>query len=105
VVIVETRAFTARIGELLSDEQYRGLQWYLAGRPSAGDVIPGTGGLRKVRWAGKGRGKRGGCRVIYFWHAASNRVLMLFAFAKNERVDLTAAQKRVLRQIGEMEYR
>jgi hypothetical protein len=105
MVIVETRAFTARIGELLSDEQYRSLQLQLAGRPSAGDVIPGTGGLRKVRWAAKSRGKRGGCRVIYFWHAASNRVLMLFAFSKNERVDLTAAQKKVLRQIVEMEYR
>lgn len=104
MVIVETRAFTARIGDLLSDEQYSGLQVHLAGRPSAGDVIPGTGGLRKVRWTGRGRGKRGGCRVIYFWHTASSRLLMLFAFSKNERADLTAAQKKVLRQIVEMEY-
>jgi mRNA-degrading endonuclease RelE of RelBE toxin-antitoxin system len=96
VVIVETRAFTARIGDLMRDEQYRRLQVHLAGWPSAGDVIPGTGGLRKVRWAGKGRGKRAGCRVIYFWHAASNRLLMLFAFSKNERVDLTAAPEESL---------
>jgi mRNA-degrading endonuclease RelE of RelBE toxin-antitoxin system len=105
VIIVETRAFTARIGDLLSDEQYRGLQVHLASRPSVGDIIPGTGGLRKVRWAGKGRGKRGGCRVIYFWDVASSRLLMLFAFSKNERVDLTAAQKKALRQIVETEYR
>ena len=104
MVIVETRAFTARIGDLLSDEQYRVLQAHLAVRPAAGDVIPGTGGLRKVRWVGKGRGKRGGCRVIYFWHSASSRLLMLFAFSKNERVDLTAAQKKALRQIVETEY-
>jgi hypothetical protein len=104
VVIVETRAFTARIGGLLSDEQYRELQLRLAARPASGDVIPGTGGLRKVRWVGRGRGKRGGCRVIYFWHVASNRLLMLFAFAKTDRADLTAAQKRELRRIVETEY-
>jgi hypothetical protein len=50
-------------------------------------------------------GKRGGCRVIYFWHAASSRLLMLFAFSKSERVDLTAAQKKALRVIVETEYR
>jgi len=105
VVIVEARAFTARIGDLLSDERYRALQLNLARRPDAGEVIPGTGGLRKVRWSGKGHGKRGGFRVIYFWHRASNRILMLFAFAKNERADLTAAQKKALRKIVEMEYR
>lgn len=104
MVIVETRTFTARIGGLLSDEQYRELQLHLARRPTAGNIIPGTGGLRKVRWGAKGRGRRGGCRVIYFWHVASNRLLMLFAFAKSERVDLTAAQKKVLRQIVETEY-
>ena len=104
MVIMETRAFTARIGDLLSDEQYRRLQLHLAANPTAGDVIPGTGGLRKVRWVRKGHGKRGGCRVIYFWHPSSSRLLMLFAFSKNERADLTAAQKAVLRQIVEAEY-
>ena len=104
MVIVETRAFTARIGDLMSDEQYRQFQLQLASRPTAGDVIPGTGGLRKIRWAGKGRGKRGGCRLIYYWHAASKRLLMLFVFGKSERADLTTAQKRVLQQIVEAEY-
>ena len=105
MVIVETRAFTARIGDLLSDEEYRELQVSLANQPEAGDVIPGTGGLRKVRWVAKGRGKRGGCRVIYFWHRSTSRLLMLFAFSKNERLDLTARQKKGLRQIVETEYR
>lgn len=105
MVILETRVFTARIGDLLNDEQYRALQIHLVRRPTAGDVIPGTGGLRKVRWGTQGRGKRGGCRVIYFWHPASNRLLMLFAFSKNERADLSAAQKKLLRQIVETEYR
>jgi hypothetical protein len=105
VVIVETRAFTARIGELLNDEEYRALQLQLVRRPTAGDIIPGTGGLRKVRWGRQGRGKRGGCRVIYFWHPASRRLLMLFAFSKNERADLGTDQKKMLRQIVEREYR
>jgi hypothetical protein len=59
VVILETRAFTARIDDLLTQEEYRGLQVHLVGRPTVGDVIPGTGGLRKIRWGSKGRGKRG----------------------------------------------
>jgi hypothetical protein len=104
VVIVETRAFTARIDDLLTDEQYRALQLHLARRPTVGSTIPGTGGLRKLRWMASGRGKRGGTRVIYFWHPASNRLLMLFAFAKNERTDLTTEQRKVLRQIVESEY-
>jgi hypothetical protein len=104
VVIVETRAFTARIGDPLADEQYRALQLHLVRRPTAGSAIPGTGGLRKLRWVASGRGKRGGTRVIYFWHPASSRLLMLFAFAKNERADLTSEQRKALRRIVESEY-
>ena len=105
MVIVETRAFTARIGDLLSPEEYRALQLHLVRSPTTGDVIPGTGGLRKVRWSSRGRRKRVGCRVIYFWHPTSRRLLMIFAFAKGERADLTADQKKMLRQIVEREYR
>ncbi len=104
MVIVETRAFTNRVRDLLSDEDYRQLQLALAARPTAGTVIPGAGGLRKLRWSVAGRGKRGGVRVIYFWHPASERLLMLFAFAKNERADLSAEQKRLLRRVVETEY-
>lgn len=105
VIIVETRAFSGRIDDLLSQEEYRTLQVHLVRRPDAGDAIPGTGGLRKIRWGSKGRGKRGGCRVIYFWHRVSSRLLMLFAFSKNERADIGPGQKRLLRQIVEAEYR
>lgn len=104
VVIVETRGFTARISDLLRDEDYRFLQLELVRNPEVGRVIPGTGGLRKLRWAASGRGKRGGARVIYFWHAKSQHLLMLFVFPKNERSDLTAAQRRALRKTVEMEY-
>jgi hypothetical protein len=104
VVIVEVRGFTARIHDLLPDEDYRLLQLSLVRDPEAGRVIPGTGGLRKLRWGASGRGKRGGARVIYFWHRKSQHLLMLFVYPKNERSDLTPVQKRVLRKIVETEY-
>ena len=104
VVIVETKAFTARIDDLLTAEEYRLFQLELVQSPTVGDVIPETGGLRKLRWGMRGRGKRGGARVIYFWHAASEVLLMLFVYPKNERKDLTSAQRKALRQIVEAEY-
>lgn len=104
MVIVETKAFTARIGDLLSEDEYRALQLELIEWPTSGSVIPGTGGLRKIRWSAQGRGKRGGARVIYFWHVRSETLLMLFVFAKNEREDLTAAQRQILRKLVESEY-
>jgi mRNA-degrading endonuclease RelE of RelBE toxin-antitoxin system len=88
----------------MTDEQYRQLQNQLVRQPSAGAVIQGTGGLRKLRWGGSGRGKRGGTRVIYFWHSPSSRLVMLFAFRKNERDDLSAAQRKALREIIKSEY-
>jgi hypothetical protein len=104
VVIVETKSFTARIDDLLTADEYRSLQLELVRQPTVGKVIPGTGGIRKLRWGALGRGKRGGARVIYFWHAASETLLLLFAYPKNERDDLTPAQRKALRFIVEREY-
>jgi mRNA-degrading endonuclease RelE of RelBE toxin-antitoxin system len=104
VVIVETKAFTARIGDLLTADEYSLLQLSLVQRPTAGSIIPGSGGLRKVRWSATGRGKRGGARVIYFWHGTSATILMLLVYSKNERDDLTFAQRQALRRIVEAEY-
>jgi hypothetical protein len=104
VVIVETRGFTTRICDLVSDDDYRLFQLQLVRNPEAGRLIPGTGGLRKIRCAASGRGKRGGARVIYFWHAQSQHLLMLFVYPKNEQADLTPAQRRALRKIVETEY-
>lgn len=104
VVIVEARGFTTRICDLVSDDDYRLFQLQLVRNPEAGRLIPGTGGLRKIRCAASGRGKRGGSRVIYFWHAKSQHILMLFVYPKNEQADLTPAQRRALRKIVETEY-
>jgi len=104
VLIVETRVCTRRIDDRFSPEEYRLLQLALVARPDAGKIIRGTGGLRKLRWALRGRGKRGGARVIYFWHPPSHQLLMLFAFAKNEADDLTVEQRRALRRVVEAEY-
>jgi hypothetical protein len=76
----------------------------LANRPMAGAVIPGSGGLRKVRWSLAGTGKRGGLRVIYYWAVAQDRILMLLIYSKNERDDLSAEQVRTLRRVVEAEF-
>jgi len=104
MVIIETSVFTRRVQTLLDDDNYRRLQTVLVLRPDAGDLIPGGGGLRKIRWGIKGRGKRGGVRVIYYWVVKQDRILMLFIYAKTEQNDLSAEQLKILRQIIEEEY-
>ena len=104
VVFVETHAFSVLIRDLLPDDSYRLLQAALTGNPELGVVIPGTRGIRKVRWTGSGRGKRGGIRVLYYSHPWSRTILFLFVFSKTERDDLSASQKAALRRIIEVEY-
>jgi mRNA-degrading endonuclease RelE of RelBE toxin-antitoxin system len=104
MVIVETSIFTRQVMELLTDEEYRELQTALVTRPSLGPIIRGSGGLRKARWAMRGRGKRGGVRIIYYWVVQKECLLMLLVYSKGERDDLSSDQLRVLRQIIESEY-
>jgi mRNA-degrading endonuclease RelE of RelBE toxin-antitoxin system len=96
---IETSVFTSDAQDLLSDEDYRGLQLALLLRPEQGRVIPGSGGLRKIRWKAKGKGKRGGIRVIYYWITAEDTIFMLLAYEKLAQDDLTPAQAKVLRRI------
>ncbi|HXH06568.1 MAG TPA: hypothetical protein VNI83_08255 [Vicinamibacterales bacterium] len=97
---VETPVFTASLHRHLDDDQYRRLQIALMLRPEQGRVIPGSGGLRKVRW-GTGRfGKRGGLRVIYYWAPAETT----FYMSKREQQDLTPAQIRVLGRLVREEF-
>lgn len=104
MIIIETTVFTRRIQDLLSDDAYRELQAELVKRPDAGSLIPGSGGLRKVRWGYQHQGKRGGVRVIYYWALQNEQILMLFVYPKNETDDLSPAQLRALRQVVETEY-
>ena len=96
---VETPAFTARLRAHLDDDSYRALQLALALRPEQGALIPGSSGLRKLRWGVQGRGKRGGLRVIYHWNAREDVAYMLFIYAKNEQGDLTTAQVKILSRL------
>lgn len=97
--LIETPVFTRQVLAALSDEEYRALQLHLVGRPDAGVLIPGSGGLRKLRWRLPGRGKRGGARVIYYWQSAVGQLFLLFLYPKNVRSDLSATELRVLRQL------
>jgi len=95
----ETSVFTRQIVELMTDEQYRRLQASLINNPQSGDVIKGSGGLRKIRWGAEGRGKRGGTRIIYYLEMDDSTVFMLFAYAKNEQEDLTPEQLKILKNL------
>lgn len=98
MVLIETPLFTRQIAQIAVDE-YRLLQLHLVGHPDAGVIMPGSGGLRKIRWGLPGRGKRGGARIIYYWDRGHSRLFLLFLYPKNERADLTPAQMRTLRAL------
>jgi len=97
VVFVETPVFYRRVQQYMDDDEYGELQMFLAARPDAGRIIKGSGGMRKLRWAGSGRGKRGGLRVIYYWWVAKDRISLLLVYPKNEMDDLTAEQLKMLK--------
>jgi mRNA-degrading endonuclease RelE of RelBE toxin-antitoxin system len=104
MVFIETSVFTRQILNLVSEDEYRELQTFLAARPDAGPIIRGTAGLRKLRWSSESRGKSGGIRVIYYWVVAEDRILFLLMYRKGEQDDLTPAQRKILRRIVEEEY-
>ena len=104
MIIIETPIFTRQLLSTLSDEEYRLFQATLLEKPDRGKVIPGGGGLRKIRWGLEGRGKSGGARVIYYWFTARGTILLLFMYPKNVQENLTQDQLRQLRKIVEEDY-
>lgn len=102
---VETPIFTRVITGLTDDEQYRALQLALLLRPTQGPLIQGSGGLRKMRWARPGGGKRGGVRIIYYWAPAETAFYLVYAYAKNEQGDLTPAEVRRLGRLVREEFK
>jgi mRNA-degrading endonuclease RelE of RelBE toxin-antitoxin system len=87
---IETRLFTRLVREYLDDDEYRELQKVLMDNPETGNIIPGSGGLRKVRWRAPGRGKRGGYRVIYYARLKQGVILMLTMYPKNVAENIPA---------------
>ncbi|VAW69285.1 mRNA interferase YafQ [hydrothermal vent metagenome] len=104
MVILETPVFTRQITALISDDSYAELQQAIRLEPESGNIISGSGGLRKIRWKAEGRGKRGGIRVIYYWYVPGEQIYMLLAYAKNQQTDLSPEQKQVLKQLVEEEF-
>jgi hypothetical protein len=95
----QTTWFTKQVSELLTDEEYSKLQWRLIEYPEAGDVIKASGGIRKIRQSAKGKGTRGGARVIYYFAAENQEIYLLDIYAKNEREDLSIEQLRELKRL------
>lgn len=96
MVFVELTPFVSFRDEYWTDEDLRALQNFLLLSPDAGDLIRGGSGLRKVRWSAQGRGKRGGARVIYYWHVPNDHIYLIYGYVKSEREDLTPQQIAVL---------
>ena len=101
MVIVETTIFTRLIQELVSDDEYKELQEALVSRPDLGDLIKGSGGIRKARWNLDGTGKSGGVRVIYYWVVNDDHIRMLYVYPKGKQANLTRAQVAQLKAVVE----
>ena len=84
VIFIEAPIFLKFVYDYLNEDEYAALQWTLAARPETGKVIPGSGGLRKIRWSAKGRGKRGGTRIIYYFQKENREIWLLTIYAKSE---------------------
>lgn len=100
MIFIETPIFTADVKEHLADEEYRALQTHLAEYPNAGDLLEDTGGLRKIRWAARGKGKSGGVRVIYYHVTAAHQIRMILIYRKGIMDTLTDRQKAQLRALN-----
>jgi hypothetical protein len=99
VSVIESPEFITRVRKIMTIEQQDRLILFLARQPEAGDVIPDSGGVRKLRWQVEGRGKRGGARVIYYFHDFSMPLVLFTAYAKNEKSDLSPKERRAMRAL------
>lgn len=98
ITFIETRLFTRLVQDYLTDEEYRDLQNRLIKSPEVGNVIPGSGGVRKLRWRAEGRGKRSGYRVIYFSRSAEGQIWLITIYAKNVTENIPADVLRKIRK-------
>jgi len=102
MTVVETPFFLRKAPGLLSDEEREQLIGFVGANPEMGEVIPASGGIRKLRWAAKGKGKRGGVRLIYYFHNETLLVFLLTVYAKNQKANLTKAERNELKALAPM---
>jgi hypothetical protein len=96
LTVIETAEYLRQAGKLFSEEERAAIVAFLSGNPEAGDVMQGTGGLRKLRWKREGKGKRGGARIIYYYHNETMPLALVYAYAKSAQEDLTPHEKKAL---------
>jgi len=96
ITIAETPPYTRKAEKLLSSSERRDLISYLARNPKSGALIEGTGGVRKLRWSRSASGKRGGVRIIYYYHSELMPLYLLTLFAKNEKENISKQEKNIL---------
>jgi hypothetical protein len=99
ITIVELPEYIKRAGKILSKDERDELLFYLSSHPKAGEVMQGTGGVRKLRWASKGKGKSGGSRIIYFFYNETIPMFLLTIFGKNEKINLSKAERNELSKL------
>lgn len=102
ITVAEVPEYIRRVEKLLSNVERRDVIDYLAAHPKAGDLMEGTGGIRKLRWGRGGQGKSGGVRVIYYFHSEAMPLYLLTLFAKNERANLSKAERNELAGLVEI---
>ena len=101
ITVAETEPFQRKVRRLLFEDEKEELITYLSAFPNAGVLVQGTGGIRKLRWARSGRGKSGGVRVIYYFHNSEMPLYLLTLFGKNEKTDLSKAERNILSRVVE----
>lgn len=100
-VVAETTPYQKAVERFWDEETQIEFKNYIGVNYDAGDIIPGTGGIRKIRWQANGHGKRGGVRVIYYIYNERHPIYLLYAYPKNEQVNLTEAEKKLFRAVAE----
>ena len=98
MVFIETSLFSKLLPRYLSDDEYAALQWFLLAHPDTGDIVRGSGGVRKVRWSLPNTGKSGGVRVIYYWKVSADEIWLLTVYAKSEQSTIPS---HILKQIAQ----
>ena len=99
MTVVETARFLKDAKPLMSDSEREALVVFVGANPEAGDIVPETGGVRKIRWALAGRGKRGGARVIYYYHNQRLPLFLLAAYGKNEKANLSKTERNAMKRL------